>query len=234
VGQRPVAVVTGSRKGLGRHLAERLIAAGYDVVGCSRGPADWSAPGYRHELVDVAEEEAVQRLFATVRALHGRLDVLVNNAGIAAMNHFLLTPGATAERLFRVNVLGTANASREGARLMRERRQGRIVNVTSVAVPLRLEGESLYGASKAAVESLTRVLAKELGPFGITVNAVGPGPIDTDLTRGIPKATLDKLVTKLAMRRLCTLDDVSNVVEFLIRPESGYLTGQVVYLGGPS
>src|SRR5207253_10277620 len=109
---------------------------------------------------------------------------------------------------------------------------GRIVNFTSVAVPMRLEGESIYAATKSAVETFTRVFAREVAPYGITVNAVGPAPIETDLIRSVPKKTLKALVERLAIKRLGTFADVANVVDFFIRPESNYVTGQVIYLGG--
>ncbi|NNL30780.1 MAG: SDR family oxidoreductase, partial [Gemmatimonadetes bacterium] len=111
---------------------------------------------------------------------------------------------------------------------------GRIVNFSTVAVPLALEGEAAYAASKAAVESLTRVLAKELGSMGITVNAVGPTPIDTDLVRGVPEEKIQALVARQAIGRLGRYEDVTNVVDFYLRPESSFVTGQVVYLGGVS
>jgi 3-oxoacyl-[acyl-carrier protein] reductase len=230
--EKPVALVTGSRRGIGRHLAERLVAAGYAVAGCSREACEWTLEGYTHFQADVASEDAVVRMFRKIRQQFGRLDVAINNAGIASMNHSLLTPGATAARIMNVNVLGAFLVCREAAKMMRQRNHGRIVNLSTVAVPLRLEGESVYAASKAAVESMTRVLSKELAPFGITVNAVGPTPIPTDLLHGVPKERLDALVNQLAVKRLGTLDDVWNVVEFFLNPRSDAITGQVLYLGG--
>jgi 3-oxoacyl-[acyl-carrier protein] reductase len=137
------------------------------------------------------------------------------------------------QRIMATNFTGTFLVSREAAKLMMRRRYGRIVNLTTVAVPMRLAGESVYASSKAAVEMLTRVLARELGDLGITCNAVGPSPVDTDLIRGIPKQKIDEIVSTLAVKRLGRFEDVVNVVDFLVRPESAYVTGQVIYLGGP-
>ena len=109
---------------------------------------------------------------------------------------------------------------------------GRIVNFSTVAVPLRLDGEAAYAASKAAIESLTQVLARALLLLGITVNAVGPGPIRTNLTRAVPEAKLAALVERQAVKRLCEFADVENVIDFFQRPESAQVTGQIVYLGG--
>src|SRR4051794_11467369 len=113
-----VALVTGSRTGIGRHIAERLMHHGYSVVGCSRQPAEWASDGYAHILADVSDEAQVKTLLNSIQKQFGRLDVVINNAGIASMNHSLLTPGATVGRLMDVNVRGTFLISRESARLM--------------------------------------------------------------------------------------------------------------------
>ena len=229
----PLALVTGSRKGIGQFLARHLVGRGYAVVGCSRQPADWSLEGYEHRLVDVTDERGVVALCAALRRERGAPAVLINNAGVAAMNHALLTPSATVEAILRTNVLGTVLVSREVAKLMLLEGFGRIVNFSSVAVPLGLEGEAVYAASKSAIETFTRVLARELGPRGITVNAVGPAPTDTDLTRSVAGAKIQGLIDRLAVRRAGTFEDIANVVDFLVRPESSAVTGQTIYLGGP-
>ena len=226
-----VMLITGTRKGIGRHLAEYYAAQGFHVVGCSREAADWSHERYEHFEADVTDEKRVLQLFQGIRTRHGRLDVLVNNAGIASMNHMMLTPLETAERIFATNVLGTFLFCREAARLMAGR-GGRIVNFATVATPLRLEGEAAYAASKAAIESLTQVLARELAPFRITVNAVGPTPVETDLIRSVPKAKIAALLARQAIPRLGEMRDISNVIDFFIRQESDFVTGQIVYLGG--
>ena len=228
----PVTLITGTRKGIGRALAEHYVRAGHRVVGCSRREPEWRLAGYRHFLADVGEENEVERLFVDLRKDYGRLDHLINNAGIAAMNHALLTPVSTVERVFRTNVLGTFLFCREAARLMQRRSYGRIVNFATVATPLKLEGEAVYAASKAAVMSLTEVLARELAPWGITVNAVGPTPIDTDLIRAVPDEKIQALIARQAIRRRGTFADVLNVVDFFMREESGFVTGQTLFLGG--
>ncbi len=228
----PVTLITGTSRGIGRFLAEHYLAAGRRVVGCSRSASTIDAPGYVHVACDVTDEEGVRRLFGSIRREQGRVAHVINNAGIASMNHALLTPLDAARRVFEVNALGTFLFCREGAKAMKGSPGGRIVNLSTVAVPLRLEGEAVYAASKAAVESLTRVLARELAPFGVTVNAVGPTPIDTDLVRGVPREALEALIARQAIRRPGRFEDVANVVDFFLRPESDFVTGQVVYLGG--
>lgn len=228
-----VIIITGTSRGLGLGMAEYFLSKGDTVCGCSRSDgATITHPGYSHAAVDVADEKAVVSFVRAVQRNHGRIDGLINNAGIAAMNAALLTPAASAEAVFATNFQGTFLFCREVAKVMVRQRQGRIVNFSTVATPLRLEGESLYAASKAAVESFTRVLARELGPTGVTVNALGPTPIPTDLIKGVPKAKLEVLLARQAIARLGTIDDVVNVVEFFLSARSAFVTGQVVYLGG--
>ena len=228
----PVMVISGTRKGIGQFLVQRYIQQGWRVVGCSRSEPDWILPNYRHVCTNVADERGVKSLFASIRKQEGRLDAVINNAGIASMNHALLTPLATAQNIFSTNVFGTFLFCREGARLMKGDGPKRIVNFATVATPLRLEGEAIYAASKAAVESLTQVLAREFSELGIRVNAVGPTPVPTDLVKYVPKEKMDALLARQAVRRWGTMDDVANVVDFFLRPESDFITGQILYLGG--
>jgi 3-oxoacyl-[acyl-carrier protein] reductase len=228
-----VMLITGTRKGIGRHLVDYYLAKGFLVAGCSRDEFDGPAPeNYFHYRADVADERAIVEMVRDVRERHGAIDVLVNNAGIAAMNHLMLTPLSTVHKIFATNVFGTFLAMRECAKVMMTRRHGRIVNFATVATPLNLEGEATYAASKAAVESFTRVAARELAPFNITVNAVGPTPVMTDLIRTVPKHKMDALIATQAIRRMGEHRDITNVIDFLIARESDFVTGQTIYLGG--
>jgi 3-oxoacyl-[acyl-carrier protein] reductase len=227
-----VVLITGARKGIGRSLAEHYLDQGCSVVGCSRKESDLSHDRYTHYCLHVSDETAVKNMFADIAKRSERLDVLINNAGIASMNHVLLTSVDKAREIVDTNFIGTFLMCREAARLMKKNRFGRIVNFASVATPLKLEGEAVYAASKAAVISFTQVVAKELASFGITVNAIGPTPIDTDLIKSVPEEKLDQLVRLQAIKRRGTFSDVTNLVDFLIRRESDFITGQVIFLGG--
>ena len=230
--ENKVVLITGTRKGIGRALVEHYADSGYHVVGCSRSPFEGELPNYRHCCVDVRDEPAVKRLFSEIRSQEGRLDVLINNAGVASMNHSLLTPIAAVKQIIDTNFTGTFLFCREAARLMQLHRYGRIVNFASVAVPLKLEGEAIYAASKAAVISLTQILAREFADFGVTVNAIGPAPIKTDLIRGVSAKKLDALIGRQAIKRYGEPQDVIHVVDFFVQPASDFVTGQVIFLGG--
>ena len=225
-------VITGTRKGIGKEMAEHYLAEGWQVVGCSRGEGSIDHAHYQHFALDVSDEDAVIAMARTIKASHGKVDALLNNAGIASMNHALLTPASTVNRILQTNVVGTFLFCREMSKLMRRTNNGRIINFTTVAHPLNLEGEAIYAASKAAVESLTRILARELAELKITVNAIGPTPIETDLIRGVPQEKMDALLARQALGRMGEVRDVINAVDFYLREESDFITGQVLYLGG--
>ena len=227
-----VVLITGTRKGIGFNLAEHLLAQGWIVVGCSRGEPQIESKNYHHYCLDVTDEQAIVHMVREIKRQLGPIDALINNAGIASMNHILLTPTQTCSTLFETNVVGSFTVLRECAKQMTRQKRGRINNISSVATPLNLEGESIYAASEAAIESLTRTAAKELGAYGITVNAIGPTPIDTDLIRTVPKETIEKLIQRQAIQRTGTIADIANCVDFFLRDESEFVTGQTLYLGG--
>jgi 3-oxoacyl-[acyl-carrier protein] reductase len=231
--EAPVLLVTGTSKGIGQYLVKYFLQRGYQMAGCSRGESSLDIAGYFHVQADVADEGSVKTLVRTVREKFGRIDALINNAGIARMNLMMLTPAETADRIMSTNFRGTFLMSRECARIMVRQRSGRIVNFGTPAVPLESPGESVYAASKAAIVQLTKTMARELGPFGITCNVVSPGPTETELIRGMSEELRNELLSRHAIRRMGTFQDVANVVEFFLRPESSYVTGQVIYLGGP-
>ena len=227
-----VMLITGTRKGIGKYLAGYYVSKGFIVMGCSRGDIDYALSNYHHFCLDVCDEKKVKQMFAEIRRKTSRLDVLINNAGIASMNHVLLTPLKTVNKILNTNVSGTFLFCREAAKLMQKNKYGRIVNFSTVATPLKLEGEAIYAASKAAILSLTEILSKELAELGITVNSVGPTPVKTDLIRSVPKEKIDRLLAMQAIPRFGTFDDIANVINFFIKKESEFVTGQNIYLGG--
>ncbi len=227
-----IFIITGTSKGIGKQLAMHYLSLGDVVVGCSRGKSNIEHDCYTHYHLDVSDETAVIDMVRSTKKQYNRIDVLLNNAGIAAMNHTVTTPVKTVQTVFNTNFFGSFLFSREVAKVMLKQKHGRIINSSTVAVPLCLEGEAVYAASKSAIESFTKVLAYELGSFGITVNAVGPTPIPTDLVKNIPQYKIEALIEQQAIRRFGKFEDILNVIDFFIDDKSSFITGQIIYLGG--
>jgi 3-oxoacyl-[acyl-carrier protein] reductase len=227
-----IIIVTGSRKGIGRTIAEYYLEKGNIVLGCSRAETDLNHENYRHYCLDVSDEIAVKLMFKSILKEFGHLDVLINNAGIASMNHSLLTPISTVRKILDTNVVGNYLFSREAAKLMKQNKYGRIINFATFAVPFKLEGEAIYAASKAAVITLTEILSREYAPFNITVNAVAPPAIQTDLVKGVSQDKMNKLLERQSIHRYGTATEVCQVIDFLINPLNEMITGQTIYMGG--
>jgi 3-oxoacyl-[acyl-carrier protein] reductase len=227
-----VILITGTRKGIGRQLAEKYVDQGFIVVGCSRESSDYEHSNYYHFCLNVTDEIEVKKLFKFISDEFQRLDVLINNAGIASMNHSLLTPISTVKRILDTNVVGTFLFSREAAKIMKRRNFGRIVNFATFAIPFKLEGEAIYAASKAAVVSLTEILSREYASFGITVNAVAPPAVKTDLVKGVPEEKMDGLLKRQSIRRYGTAEEVGSVIDIFLSHNNSMVNGQVIYMGG--
>ena len=227
-------LITGSSRGLGKKLAEHFLQQGDLVYGCARSAGQIEHGNYYHHQVDISSPEEVKNFFFSLRKEIRHLDALINNAGIASMNAFALTPVESFQKIFNINVQGTFLFCQKALSLLKRAPNPRIINMSTVAVPLQLEGESVYAASKSAVETLTRIIAKEYGGFGITCNAIGPSPIDTALIKGVAKDKIAKLINQQAIQKMATAEDVTNLADFFLRPESRMISGQIIYLGGIS
>jgi 3-oxoacyl-[acyl-carrier protein] reductase len=227
-----VILITGTRKGIGKELSNYYLSLGNIVVGCSRENGSISHENYRHHILDISDEMAVVNMVRNTKKEFGRIDILLNNAGVASLNHFMTTSTQTVSSLFNTNFMGTFTFSREVSKVMMKQKYGRIVNFTTVASALRLEGEAVYAASKSAVENFTQCAAKEVAPYGITINAIGPTPIKTDLIKGVPQKKIQELLQKQAIKRFGNIEDIENVINFFIDDKSDFITGQVIYLGG--
>ncbi len=227
-----ITLITGTRKGIGKFLVEHYTSLGHHVIGCSRGEVEYSFDNYHHYCLDVSDESSAKKMFNDIRKKFGRLDILINNAGVASMNHSLLTPISTVKNILNTNVIGTFIFCRESAKLMKNNKYGKIINFSTFAVPFKLEGEAIYAASKAAVITLTEVLSREYAEFGITVNAVAPPAVKTDLIRGVEESKMKKLLQRQAIHRYGDMNEIANVIDFFIDPRNKMVTGQIVYLGG--
>ena len=229
---KKVMVITGTRKGIGRYMSKYYLDKDFIVIGCSRSELNLKHNNYEHFCLDVADEKAVKKMISAISKKHRKIDYLINNAGIASMNHSFLTPLSMVEKIFKTNVFGTFVFCREVGKIMSRKKFGRIINFTTFAVPFKLEGEAAYAASKAAIESLTETLAREYAIYGITVNAVAPPATKTNLIKNVPKDKLENLLKRQAIHRFGNPQEICNVIDFYIKPESEIVTGQITYLGG--
>jgi 3-oxoacyl-[acyl-carrier protein] reductase len=240
-----VALITGAGRGFGRAIARAFAREGARVaanyLGSRAGAEAVVAEAERlgAEAValrgDVAREDDVKALVAATLERFGRLDVLVNNAGIMVRAPMLAVPAEECRRMFDVNVTGTMLCSRHALPHMVEGKGGRIINLSSQLAqrPVGGGGFAAYAATKGAIESLTRVLAAEVGVHGITVNAIAPGGIDTDMSRDVmtPEYRARRLA-ELPLRRFGSVDDVAYCAVVLASDEAGYLTGQILHPSG--
>lgn len=238
---RQVALVTGGSRGIGAAISEQLAATGYTVVVNYAGRRD-DAEALANRLnahggeaialqADVSDPAAVQQLFDATEARYGGIDVLVNNAGVLNLAAIAEFDDAAFDQLVAINLRGTFNGMREAARRLRS--GGRIINVSSSVIGLRLESYGAYAATKAAVEALTGVLSRELRGRSITVNAVAPGPTATDLfLQGKSPELVDRMARMSPLERLGTPADIAAVVAFLAGPQGAWINGQVIRANG--
>lgn len=236
-----VAIVTGASRGIGAAIARRLASDGLAVIVNYAGSAgaaatlveEIEAAGGRASPVqaDVSDPAAVKRMFDAAEAAYGGVDVLVNNAGIMKLAPLAQVDDDAFDHIIAINLKGTFNGLREAANRLRD--GGRIVNFSTSVVGLYQPSYGVYAATKAAVEALTHILAKELGPRGITVNAVAPGPVATELfLQGKDQATLDRIRQMIPLGRLGEVDDIARAVSLLVGPDGGWINGQILRANG--
>jgi 3-oxoacyl-[acyl-carrier protein] reductase len=233
---RRVAVVTGSSRGIGLAIATRLAQDGYDVAACSRScPEALSAliarhPGVRFFPIDLADTDAVKACAQALQKAYTRIDALVNAAGIAAGGLFAMTRIEDIKRVFDVNYFHQILFTQYVAKKMVRAKAGAIVNIASVA-GLRADAGTLsYGGSKAALVHATAVMATELGPFGIRVNAVAPAVVETAMAAEMDEAAKAALNQRSALQGTVEATDVANLVSFLVSDAAAKMTGQVLRL----
>ncbi len=237
-----VIAVTGGSRGIGRAIARRLAADGAHVVftyvkgavpAQNTLEAIKEAGGSAEALqLEVSDFAAAQSFFKDLVDRHGRLDGLVNNAGISADNLLLRMKEEEWDRVLEVNLKGVFNCARAAARSMVKARGGKIVNVTSVVAVTGNPGQSNYAASKAGIIGFTRALSLELASRSITVNAVAPGFIDTDMTQSLPAKVREELFARIPLGRLGEAEEVAGLVSFLLSEDANYITGQVIHVNG--
>ena len=237
-----VALVTGASKGIGKACALRLARDGYTVV-VNYSSSDEAAQQTLDQIkteggdgmiykANVADLSQVKVMVREVFKAYGRIDVLVNNAGIVRDEYLLMMNPETLDKCFDLNVKGYFYFAQQVAVKMYKQKSGVIINMSSVSSKFALAGQAVYSATKGAVNSLTQTLAKELGGFGIRVNAVAPGFIATDMIEAIPEETRKGYLEKIPLKRFGSADEVANIVSALASDQFAYVTGQVFVLDG--
>lgn len=222
-------VVTGASRGIGRAIAERLVSCGNEVLGVARNCRGLDFPSFE---CDVSDAEGLLNLAKDVRLSGARVGSLINAAGIASMSLALTASAEQADQLMRTNLLGTIYSCQAFAPLMIRQKQGRIINFSSIAVALGIEGESLYAASKAGVEAFSRSFAREVSTLGINVNCIAPGPIPTEMIRGVSDNQISSIIQRQVIPRQFSTDDVCDLVEILLDHRTQSISGQVINVGG--
>ena len=240
--QDQVAIVTGGGRGIGRAVSLKLAELGATiVVNYSRSAAaaeevvaEIIAQGGKARAIcfDVSDEAAVDAGIKETLAEYSRIDILVNNAGIAVDSLLVRTKAEEWQRTIGINLSGSFFCAKAVAKSMMRARTGRIINVSSIIGETGNGGQAAYSASKSGVLGLTKSLAKELGSRGITVNAVTPGYILTDMTSEMPEEQTQKILEQVPLGRLGQAEDVANLIAFLAQPSASYITGQIIGVNG--
>ncbi|MFQ6110884.1 MAG: 3-oxoacyl-[acyl-carrier-protein] reductase [Nitrospinota bacterium] len=236
-----VALITGAAQGIGLAVATSLAEGGahslladVNIEGAQREAERLREKGFKARALylDVGDAAGVERALEEVLSQEGRIDILVNNAGIVRDGLLIRLRPSDWEDVLRVNLTGTYHCTRLVARSMLKQRSGRIINVASVVGLMGNAGQANYAASKAAIVGFTKAVARELAGRGVTVNAVAPGFIDTEMTRSMPAEARESFLAQIPVGRLGTPEDVASVVCFLASSEASYITGQVIQVNG--
>ncbi len=237
-----VALVTGASRGIGRACAVKLAECGYDVAvnynsneaKAAEVVAEIEKLGVKAAAfkADTADLKAVQGMFREVQKTFGQLDVLVNNAGVVDDAYLLMINEDSLSKSLDINIKGYFHCAQQAALKMMSKKSGKIINISSVSSVLAVEGQGVYSATKGAVNSMTATLAKELAPRGISVNAVAPGFIATEMMDAIPEDKKQVYLKAIPMNKFGSAEDVANVVAQLCSEAFSYMTGQVIVLDG--
>ncbi len=236
------ALITGASKGIGRACALRLARDGYTVI-INYAHDEAAAQAVLDEVrqnggdgmlcrADVSDLEQVKRMMRDVFKAYGTLDVLVNNAGIVRDEYLLMLNPETLDRCMELNVKGYFYCAQQAVLKMFRKKSGAIINMSSVSGQLALAGQSVYSATKGAVNSMTQTMAKELAPYGIRVNAVAPGFIETEMLDALPEEKKREYLEQIPMHRLGRAEEVAGIVSMLASDTCAYMTGQILTLDG--
>jgi len=226
-------LVTGASRGIGRGLAEHLAEKGHDVIGCSRGDCAFEHSRYRHVTADITVDQDVRELFSILTSAHHGLDVLINNAGQSIDGLALLATRAQANSMVETNLVSAMVVTREALKLMKRGKFGRIVNISSISVPLGSVGTAIYGATKAAIAQFSHTLAREIAQDDITVNTIGVSLVeDSTMVKNMDSKALDRMRASLLKPHFLEIAEIAHAVEFYVSDHASNITDQTIYFGG--
>lgn len=228
------ALITGTSSGIGHRLAQHLLCNDWQVIGCSRRDAKFEHPDYTHFTLDLTNDSAVSEMFLDIVSHKTESIALINNAGAANMNHFLISPRKTGEKMIWLNSVIAIDCMRQYAKLLLKKRisGGRIINFSSVATSQAISGQLWYAASKSALETATVVASKELSEMKVTVNCIRIPYFRSPMSGSIGKERVERMLENQAIKRPCTFEDIANAVEFFLNAKSDFITGELLSLGG--
>ena len=222
-------IVTGASRGLGKAITERLIENGEKVFGLARSIDGLDIDSIKCDVSDYSSVKNAAREFKRMKA---PVKAFINAAGVASMNMAVTTDQSTVQKLIQTNLVGTIYCCQLFAPIMLRQKHGSFINFSTIAVALALKGESVYAASKAGVEAFSRTFAREMAYFNVRVNCIAPGPIRTDLLRGITDTQIEKITSQQIIPKQFQKSDVCDLVELLIDKKASSLSGQVLNVGG--
>ena len=225
-------LIAGSRLGLGRALSQHYAECGHAVFGLSRRESDFAHPRYRHICADVTDEQSVQQAFATIKSATPSLDVLIFCAGLKISSYALLTTDAQAGAMLNTNLLGSFLVTRHALKQMKRNRFGRVIYLSSIAVPLASPGSVMYGASKAGLEQMAFSLSREFARDNITFNALGISIYPSTMTEELGEKALAETRASLIKSEMLQLDEVTGAIDFFASDAARQITGQTLYFGG--
>ena len=222
-------IVTGASRGLGKAITERLVEKGESVIGLVRNSSDLKIPTIE---CDVCNYTSVKNASKEIKRTKKSIKAFINAAGVASMNMAVTTDESTVQKLIQTNLIGTIYCCQLFAPIMVRQKLGNFINFSTIAVALALKGESIYVASKAGIEAFSRTFAREMADFNVRVNCIAPGPIRTDLLRGITDTQIEKITSQQVIQKQFQKSDVCDLVELLLDEKAKSLSGQVLNVGG--
>jgi 3-oxoacyl-[acyl-carrier protein] reductase len=234
--QGKVVLITGASRGVGLEISKHFIKNGAIVIGLSRGDSSFEDHQYNHFSLDIGNPDSITNCFKKeIGKQFKKIDIVINNAAVMTSQYSMIMPIKNALDMVNVNLLGVFFVSREAAKLMRGKDQGRIINIGSMASSLEPIGDSIYAATKAGISSLANVMAKELSSMNVTCNTLAITAFETDMLKShsaVAQVKIKEIINSLPIPRIASVDDILNVIDFFASDRSSYITAQTIYLGG--